>query len=197
MENKERRRQRNRKYYLKKKRADERIERKVLLSSRVPEWIMARLQLMAQEGLVKGTYECRTVGEAVQYVLKLGFKALKDEPDVGDSMKYVEAKSLIDKIRRQRKDGMVLLHEASVEVSEMLSVNDKDGALRCFNVAIEAMRDLPPTTWGDKAIEQFQAKYPELNERQKKGKIPYPNLITRALEYGARMDERRKRGVVD
>lgn len=159
----EKQRQYNRKHYLKKKRmAGALDEKKVLLSARVPEYIVARLQRLMALGLVTGKYPCKSMGEAVVWMLKEGLKSLRDDPEMGDSVKYVEAREAIEGVATVRREGLRLLHRASEEVAAMLSIGAEIEAQTYFNQALTALYELTPTVWSIEAEKQFKAKFPDL-----------------------------------
>ncbi len=185
----------NRRHYLKKKHEQHRLdEKKVLLSCRVPEWMVGRLQRIMSEGLVTGRYPCKTMSETVQWMLRRAFKDMEDDPVVGGMMKFAEAERAIGELARSRKEAMGLLNKASDEVSHLIDIGDHDEALRYFHRACEAMRDLEPGIWTDIALKQFKAKYPELAKLAKSGKIPQTDFIGRGLKYGARMERKGEMG---
>src|SRR5438128_1119838 len=108
----QRRKDDNHRYYMNRKRErDKQEERKILLHARLPEWIVGRLQRIAAEGLVTGKYPCKNLTEAVYWVIVAGFKTLKDDPILGDKMKYAEARQAIDGIQQVRRESMALLHK--------------------------------------------------------------------------------------
>lgn len=168
--NRAKRRKYDHDYYLKKKgKSQDSPDRKVPLMTRQPEWLVARLQRIAAEGLVTGKYPCKTVSEALTWIASTGLSALKDDPVVGDEMKFVAAKQSIDRINKVRREAMGLLHTASTEVSELVAIGAIDEATQYFSSAITAIRGLPKTVWLDEAIRKFEERFPQIAKRKVPG----------------------------
>lgn len=163
----------NRNYYLKSKKKRQHQtgndEKKVLWSGRVPETLIARIQRITLEGIATGRYPWKTTTEAVTNLLQRGLGTLKGDPMIDEMLPHLEMTQHLDRIQAIRREAQTTLNKARQEISELLQIGAKAGAINYFHMTMDAARKLPPTEWRDWLVGELKKSFPDLVREKAKG----------------------------
>lgn len=161
----------NRKAYLKRKKkaATNDSDRRVLLSARIRDTILARIQRLRDESIATGRYGYKTTTEAIEDLVLRGMGTLRGDPLVDELMPYMDWLQVIDRLHRLRREAQSGLNKAREEIAELQTISAHDGATRVYHLALEAAHAMPPTEWRDWMITELARAFPELARRAMKG----------------------------
>lgn len=162
----------NKTYYQKKKRkaaVDAKDERKLRLNCVLPASMLGRLQRLVMESLAKGTYPWKTMSQCVQTLLLDGLRARKGDDSVDEMLPHLEYMQQIDRIQTLRREAQGGLNRAREEISELLAIGAREGAIQYYHVTMEAARNMPPTEWRDWMIAELVKAFPQLAKEKMRG----------------------------
>ena len=146
----DRRREYNRRYYLKRKSGGPHAtERRLLLSVRLRATLLARLRRLVNEGIATGKFPYRTMQDAVEDLLVRGVGTMKGDDTVDEMLPHFEVMQHIDRVAMLRQEAMSVLTRAKTEITELRGIGADTEALQYFAMTLDNVERLPETAWRD------------------------------------------------
>lgn len=161
----EKKRAYNRRYYRERQaQTARRGDKKILVSFRAPESLIARLDRLLLEGVAgKIAFPWKTRGNMFVGLLIAGLEHWKaHEPAIEELIPYLTAQSRITGMRTQRQEAYALLAITKDEIQELLAIGAEVEAKQVYHVAMEAVRQLPRTIWNDHLVSELTKAFPQL-----------------------------------
>lgn len=145
-------------------------ERTTLVSARLPQSLVARVERILIEGVAKGTYPWRTKSETYKALITRGLKSLAGSSDVVDEyLPYLEVRQQLDAMAGARLDAEALMAKARTEVASLLEVDARDQAVQYFHMVLSAAEKMPPTVYRDWLTQTLRDEFKDLQEERPRG----------------------------
>lgn len=162
----------NKEYYRKKKQRrglDAKDEKRLRLNCMLPASMMGRLSRLVMESLAKGTYPWKNMSQCVQILLLDGLRARRGDENIDEMLPHLEYMQQIDRIQTLRREAQGGLNRAREEISELLAIGAREGAIRYYHVTMDAARNMPPTEWRDWMLAELVKAFPQLAKEKMRG----------------------------
>jgi hypothetical protein len=157
-----------------------------IVTFRLDETIIARVQLMKEEAMTKGTFPWRTSGQVWRALIAAGIKSMADRSQVAEeSLPYLAVMKLVEGMRNPRVEAQSVLVKACEELDEMLTHGHEQGATQFFHSTMKTVRKMDPTIWSSWLEQELIDRYPE-QAKQLPGGIRLKHKVEK-------VPERRKR----
>jgi hypothetical protein len=142
-------------------------ERKILVTFRLQESIVARLHRIKEEAITNGRYPWRTIGEVFRGVIIRGLESMKGDPIIDEGLPYLALVKQVDNMKQPRTEAEAMLHQSRVEIGRLLSIGEDGVALQFYHTTIATAEAMEPTVWRDWLLDELKSAFPELA----KGKV--------------------------
>lgn len=157
------------------------IVRKVNFTMRIPVTMVARMQMIAAESMMRGKYPWKTTQEVARALLELGFHGLKNELEsVDEYLPELRLEQQLNRMHKARQTAMSMFNMAKQNLNALLDVKADAAALQYFHTALLASEELPPTVWSEWLIRQLRETYPSMAKRHDKGDVGGVSLLSTA-----------------
>jgi hypothetical protein len=146
--------------------------KRALVSFRLDEAIVARIQRLRDEAVALGTYPWRSQTAWYRALIERGLKGLKDQFDnetASEASQYVEVIQQVEGIALPRKEAQSVLHKATVEIGELLGIGEEAAAAQFYHSTLSAARGMTPSTWQAWVVRELEERYPKLLEQEPAG----------------------------
>ena len=166
-------RQYNRDYYRRKRlqsvQTANKGEKKILVSFRLEESIVGRVQRMVAEAIATGRYRWKTAGATYRGLILNGFDHPSFEGDelMEELRPYVDLLKKLDTQAHRRQEANAIVARAKHEIHETLAIKQEREAAQWYHTTMDALKKLPPDVWSDWAINEMQklaGQYPALTQ---------------------------------
>lgn len=144
-------------------------EKKILVSLRIEESIVGRVQRMVAEAIATGRYRWRTAGAAYRGLILNGFDHPMFEGDslMEEMRPYIDLLKKLDTQTHRRQEANAIVARAKNEIHELLGIKEERAAAQWYHTTMDALKRLPPDVWSDWAISEMNKlvdQYPALGQ---------------------------------
>lgn len=140
-------------------------EKRVIVTFRIEESIIARVQKLVSEGVATGKYPWKTNSACWKALILGGFEQMKGDEFVDEMLPYLRSMSHIDGIEAHRHEAQAALSRLKTAISELLSVKAIDEAATHYHMLIADFETMPPNVWRDWLIKESRRAFPDLLKR--------------------------------
>lgn len=191
------RRRQQREYYrthvqhARKKHDPDRTSKKILVATRLPVELVARIQRIVAEGIATGRFPWRTQSAAIGALLMKGMESMAGDESMDEMLPYLRAIQTIEHVGQHRNEAQAAMSKIKTEVSELLAIKANDEAVQYFHAMYESIDQMNANVWRDWLLTQLRQTFPQLVKQKPKG----VSFIDRREKKSARalLVERRKK----
>lgn len=156
----------NRDYYLKRSGQGYKLptntEKRVLVSMRIEQSIVARVQKLVAEGIATGRYPWKTQAACWKALILGGFDHMKGDEYIDEMLPYLRLMSHIDGVEAHRREAQAALSRMKTAISELLAIKATDEAATHYHMLLEDFEKMPPNVWRDWLIREARKAFPDL-----------------------------------
>lgn len=162
-------RQYNRDYYQRRTgrpsgqaRAGQSQEKRVLVTFRIEQSIIARVQKMVAEGIATGRYPWKTQSACWKALVVGGFENMKGDEFVDEMLPYLRMMSHIDGVEAHRREAQAALSRLKTAISELRAIKAIDEAATHYHMILADFETMTPNVWRDWLIKEARKAFPDL-----------------------------------
>lgn len=161
-------------------------ERKILVTFRLQESIVARLHRLKEEAITNGRYPWRTIGEVYRGLLIKGLESMKGDPIVDEGLPYLNLVKQVENMKQPRTEAEAMLHQARVEIGRLLTIDEVAVAQQFYQTTIQTAEAMEPTVWRDWLLKELRLAFPDLAKGKAAGVAVSRRPIKRPAGRGKR-----------
>lgn len=172
----EERRRYQRKYYnqqIKTKRKHgnlkDRDEKKVLVATRLPVSLIARIQRIVSEGIATGRFPWKTQTHAIHALIVKGMESLAGDASIDEMLPYLRAVHTIESVGAHRREAQAAFSSIKTEIAELLAIKAMDEAVQYFHAIYHSVDEMNANVWRDWLLKELRAAFPQLLKLVPKG----------------------------
>lgn len=134
--------------------------KKVFVNARLPVSVLGRLGRIVEEGIATGRFPWRSRNQAIEALLIRGLESLSSDPVAEAMLPYLRMVGSAETIAQHRQEAQAAYSRIKTEVSELLGIGAKDGAIRFVHAMMQEARAMDANEWRDWLITKLETTTP-------------------------------------